>query len=376
MNILVAPNSYKGCLDSVVITQIINEALSEKSQLKLFLKPLSDGGDGFISVCSLIEEVNSIKDYKTIKYRDFLSDYLFIYSKNLRSIFIESAELFGLKIIPESERNPIKLSSQLLGKIIEFLTGEVSNNHLDINDVFIGVGGTATIDFGIGACSQLGLSLFGDKDEELTPFPINFIKTKSVSFSKMQLPFNIKCVVDVETELIGNPGAIEIYGEQKGAFKEDLQIIKNGIVNLLQIIPIDLDIKIPEKLNGAGGGLAAGLNLFYNAEIILARRFIIEQILYDVNLDDFDVVITGEGNFDHQSFEGKGSGVILDLFKNRKAKIILINGDTTLSDNISLPQNLTIINLIDFFESKTESMKNVELGLKKACKIILDQLYK
>ena len=298
---------------------------------------------------------------------------MFVYSKKDKTIFIESAELFGLKSIPESKRNPLIINSELLGKILEFLAKEIYENRIEIDEIYIGVGGTATIDFGIGACSQLGLTLYNEKDEDIEPIPVNFSKTKRISFVKKQLPYKIKCIVDVETELIGNLGAIEIYGKQKGASGNDLAFIKKGIENILELIQSDLGIKIPEKLNGAGGGLAVGLNLFYDAEIIPARKFIKEVILNDINLDEIDLVISGEGNFDFQSFEGKGAGVILDLFKNRKAKIILLNGDTTLAYNNSLPQNLTVINLVDFFLSKEESIKNVEIGIKKAMEIVKSQ---
>ncbi|MFZ1519991.1 MAG: glycerate kinase [Ignavibacteriaceae bacterium] len=373
MNILIAPNSYKECVDSVRIAQIIHLEIGENSQVNLFIRPLSDGGDGFRSAYNFIQQVNTVSDYKIVKYKNYLLDYLLTYSNKNKTIFIESAELFGLKSIPESKRDPLIFNSELLGKIIEYLSQEVSENRLKIEKVYVGVGGTATIDFGIGACSQLGLILYNEKDEEIEPIPVNFNKTKRTSFTKKTLPFKIKCIVDVETELIGNPGAIEIYGKQKGANENDLAFIKKGIKNILNLIQRDLGIIIPETLNGAGGGWAAGLNLFYDAEIIPARKFIKEVILNDIILDEIDLVISGEGNFDFQSFEGKGPGVILDLFKNRKAKIILINGDTTLAYNNSLPQNLTIINLVDFFHSKEESIKNVEIGIKKAMEIVKSQ---
>ena len=376
MNILIAPNSYKECIDSVKIAQIIYQRLNEKNKHKLILKPLSDGGDGFRSVCSFILAVNPLTNYKIIEYRNQLSNILLLYSEKERVVFLESADLFGLKTVPTLERNPLKLNSALIGKIIEFLAIEVHENHLKINEIYIGVGGTATIDFGIGACSQLGLILYDENDEEIEPLTLNFSKAKKITFTKKQLPFKIKCIVDVETELIGNPGAIEIYGKQKGAIENDLAIIKKGIKNILVLIQRDLGIKIPEKLNGAGGGLAAGLNLFYDAEIIPAKVFIENNLLADIDLDKIDVVITGEGSFDNQSFEGKGAGVILDLFKDKHAMIFLVNGSTNLQRVYKLSKNVQVINLVDFFESKTESMKNVESGLKKACDIILDQLCK
>jgi glycerate kinase len=376
MNILIAPNSYKECIESVRIAQIIQREISKKPQFNLIMKPLSDGGDGFRGVYSFMKQINTVNDYKVINYDNHLLDYLCTYSHNDKSIIIESAELFGLKSIPKSKQNPLIINSELLGKIIKYLSIEGSENRLEIDKVYIGVGGTATVDFGIGTCSQLGLLLYDENDEEIEPLTLNFSKAKKITFTKKQLPFKIKCIVDVETELIGNPGAIEIYGKQKGAIENDLAIIKKGIKNILVLIQRDLGIKIPEKLNGAGGGLAAGLNLFYDAEIIPAKVFIENNLLADIDLDKIDVVITGEGSFDNQSFEGKGSGVILDLFKDKQAMIFLVNGSTNLQSVYKLSKNVRVINLVDFFESKTESMKNVESGLKKACEIILDQLCK
>jgi glycerate kinase len=373
MKILIAPNSFKESLDSVTITSTIYQYLSKNNSTSFFQKPLSDGGDGFLKIIEYIDDINAITNQKIIVYNDYLPDKSYIYDKQERTIYFESANLFGLKVIDKEQRNPFNLNSELLGKLLLDFYKRTLIGEIDIENIIIGVGGTATIDSGIGACSQLGLKLYDAEEKELKAVPEYFEQVKNIRFNKVNLPFKIKCIVDVETELIGNPGAIEIYGKQKGASESDLALIKNWIENILELIQRDLGIRIPEKLNGAGGGLAAGLNLFYDAEIIPARKFIEEVILKDINLDEIDFVISGEGSFDLQSFEGKGSGVILDLFKDRKAKIVLINGSTILPDNISLPHNLTIINLIDFFNSKEESIKNVEIGIKKALEIVKSQ---
>ena len=91
---------------------------------------------------------------------------------------------------------------------------------------------------------------------------------------------------------------------------------------------------------------------------------------------ELDAVITGEGSFDFQSFEGKGSGIILKIFAEKNIPIFLINGITTIPQNIKLPENVFIINLIDLFNSKEESIKNYSAGITKATQIILNHLNK
>jgi len=374
MNILVAPNSFKECADSVEIAEIINSILDKNTSYKVILRPLSDGGDGFLQVIKSLYNVTPIV-YNIYDSNNNLSrDFCVLFDKNKKSLFIESAELFGLKVISASNRKPLKLNTVILGEILKNLVQDVEANKYEIENVWIGIGGTATIDFGIGALSKLGLMFYDLLENPVEPHPLYFITINKIENRIKQLPFLIKCIVDVETELIGNPGAIEIYGKQKGASENDLKIIKTGISTILEIISNNENFKIPDKLNGAGGGLAAGLNIFCDAESIPAKDFITDCILKDVNLNLIDAVITSEGSFDFQSFEGKGSGVILKLFQDKSVPIFLINGSTNLPSNTKLPENVFVINLMDLFKSKEESLNNYRAGIGKATQIVINKL--
>jgi len=374
MNILIAPNSFKECAESIEIAEIINSVFSESLDHKLIIKPLSDGGDGFLNVCKSAFKLQPLSIIIKDGSNDEEIEYTVLIDPDGTNIFIESAELFGLKLSNEKNRNPLKLDSAVLGKIIAKILEEVSLNKLNIQNVWIGVGGTATIDFGIGTCSQLGLSLFDGNGQPLKSIPQNFSKVSSIIFNKPNLPFQIKCVVDVDTTLIGEPGAIEIYGPQKGASSDDIKIIKEGIKNILSLISSNNDFKIPETLNGAGGGLAAGLKLFFDAEIIPAKEFILKSILGDLDLSSIDAVITGEGNFDLQSFEGKGAGVLLNIFEKYDIPIFIICGSSNIPEEIQLSKNIHLIRLIDYYKSKEASMKDYRNAIIKAAKIVIDRL--
>ena len=374
MTILLAPNSFKECADSVEISKIIYEKLAEKSSSKIISKPISDGGDGFLNVCNLIFQTEPLRISIINDLDRSIEEYTVQIDYRNKNVFIESAELFGLKLLDKSQRNPLDQNSEVLGKIIKRLANDVNSEKLDVQTVWIGVGGTATIDFGMGACLQLGVEFYDEMDNFIKPVPSNYNQIKRIEFAETNFPFEIKCVVDVDTPLISEPGAIEIYGPQKGASKDDLKIIKSGIKNIISLISMDKKLNLPVKLNGAGGGLAAGLNIFFGAEIIYAEKFIKSYLLRDINFDKIDAVITGEGNFDFQSFEGKGAGVILNLFKDKSIPIFLINGSTNLPDHIKLPQNITIINTIDFFKSKKESIIYFKTGIEEAAEIVFNQL--
>lgn len=374
MNILVAFNSFKEVALSVELNQIALKELSVNSNIRVISRPLSDGGDGFLEVCELLFDIKPSKYENRKTYSNFLKKNHVLFDEKNNQIFIESAKLFGLNLFPKNLRNPSKLNTEILGKIIRELASLVHSSKLNLETVWIGVGGTATIDFGLGACSQLGLELLNNSGELINPIPEKFLSVRDVKFRKIEIPFKIKFIVDVNTELFGNPGAIEIYGKQKGASDIKLLEIKNGIMNVLRVIEHKLGILIPNKLNGAGGGVASGFSLFYDAEIISAKEFIRNYILKNLKLEKIDAVITGEGQFDDQSYQGKGAGVILEIFKDKKIPVFLINGSTSLTKGISLPDYVKTINLTDFFSSKEESIQKTDLGLKKAINIVLNKL--
>lgn len=374
MNILLAPNSFKECADSVKIAKILAQNFSDEKSYNLIIKPLTDGGDGFLSVCNSLIEEKAITYFIYDNYRKQLNKYNVIYDRKRETIFIESAELFGMKLLKKEELNPLVLNSEILGKLLLRIIAESNSGNLIVRTVNIGVGGTATVDFGIGACSQLGLTLLDEKANVINPIPENFIKIRSFEFNKIELPFTINFIVDVETPLLGNPGAIEIYGEQKGATSNDLKLIKSGIINLIELFSKSSQKKITTDFNGAGGGLASGISLFYDVEIINAKEFIQKNILNDIEPQKIDAIITGEGKFDIQSFEGKGIGVLLNKFRDHEIPIFIICGIAELQNQITLSKNIKLIELQKFFSDKDDSIKNFHLGLSKASALIKSEL--
>lgn len=376
MNILVATNSFKECADSVEISTIICKKLQTNSSFKIISKPLSDGGDGFLNTCKLKFQTEPLNLIISNDLDSNEKEYTVQIDHFRKNVFIESAELFGLKLLDKHQRNPLVQNSEVLGMIIKKLADDVSSKKLDVRTIWIGVGGTATIDFGMGACAKLGLVFYNDTGNLIEPVPKNFNQIKKIKSAQTSLPFEIKCIVDVDTPLLAGPGAIEIYGHQKGASDDELKIIKSGIQNLLGLINADKELSLPKKLNGAGGGLASGLNIFFDAEIISAETFIKKFLLEDVNLDAIEAIITGEGSFDYQSFEGKGSGVILKLFKDKSIPIFLICGSINLPDNIKLSPNIIPINIANFFDRKEESIKNFRIGIAEAMEIVLNHFDK
>jgi glycerate kinase len=359
--ILIAPNSFKESASSVELAELFYRYL-KSPDYKVITKPISDGGDGFLNVCRKNYDLDLINFTLPSPYTPQKNINVSVgYSANLKTIFVESSDILGLKKIPSSKRLPLKLSSIGLGDLLNKI--KLSFNKKTLNKIVLGIGGTGTIDMGIGALSSLGLKLFDKQNKELVPVPENFIITARMEYPPEIYPYDIEIILDVDNPLLGDNGGIRIYGTQKGASPNDLALIENGIQNILNILEQDGIIKNNPFLSGAGGGIPAGLSLFLKTTLKSSHNFILDDLNIK-NFNDIDYLITGEGKFDVQSDNfNKGTGILLDHFKNIE-KIFLVCGK--IDKNCNFPPNVYPIQLLDYFENIKESMQNASKGIKLA----------
>jgi glycerate kinase len=368
MKFLLALNTYKEVMDAVNVSTSFHKYL-KKNINNIIVKPISDGGDAFRAICNKIFQLKPITYEITKAYNDDLMEIEIGYDETNSNIYVESAEILGLKIIPENERNPGVINSKGLGDLLKLLKNDVDNKKLKINNIYIGIGGTGTNDLALGACSRFGLRLF-DNEKELEIKPLNYYKVKRIEWKKQSFPFKIIPVLDVKNKLLGKEGATMTYGKQKGAGENELKVIEEGFSNIINILSKMDMIKSQEELSGAGGGLAAGLSIFFNAETKKGKDFILRDIGIK-QIKNVEYVLTGEGSFDLQSLMEKGSGVIINEFQGRAKKIFLVCGKIENEAKAKLNEKVYCIELVKYFNSKEESIKNFEKGIELACEEIM-----
>ena len=365
--ILIAPNSFKECSDSVTISSIIYNNLKKHLDCSLIQKPISDGGDGFTEVCNHYYKGEELFYNVSTPYSDESLECKVVYSKVTKTVYIESANVLGLKVVPSKRRNPLMLSSKGLGELLLALADE----NFDIKKVIIGIGGTATIDMGLGACSVLGLKLFDLSSNEVPVIPSNFYKVKYIEWNKHRLPFSILSIIDVSNPLVGVNGAAREFGLQKGADEPSLQVIENGLVNILNLLQNKGLIDSSKALSGAGGGIHAGFKIFLDAESISAEKFILEELNAVEEIRKSDLVLTGEGAFDEQSFMGKGAGIILNKASEYEKKMILVCGNIDAKVKSRLNEKVNVFEIAALFDSQDEAIKKFETGLNNICDKII-----
>ena len=369
MNILIAPDKFKGSLTSQEVCNAIEEGIIEVLPDTTIIKiPVADGGEGSLDIIE--------KKLHFEKVEIFVNDPLFRPIKTYYGLlndtaYIEMALASGLQILNEKERNPMLTTSLGTG---EMILNAIKRGATKIN---LFVGGSATNDAGIGIASAFGIKFKDKNGEILKPIGENLIKINSIDINKTTLPDNIEINVltDVNNVLFGKNGAAYIFAKQKGAGEKEIKILDEGLKNISKVITKTTGKNVSEiPGSGAAGGVFAGISLLGNAKIKSGIDTILN--LLDINnyIQQSDLVITGEGLLDKQTLEGKVIKGILSRCKKFSKKSAIICGDTTLTLEELKTLNTNIILTLKTKEiSKEESMKNAYSLLKERAKEIMLQ---
>ena len=319
MKILVAVNEFKGSLTSREIADLISKlAKSRYKNIEIVPEVIADGGDGFLDIFNNFSKkevlvTNAMGEKIKASY---LVDY------NNKKAVIEVAEIIGLKKV--SEKNPYLASTYGLGEVIKSLLQE------NIRDFIIGLGGSATNDCGIGMLSALGYKFY-DKNNNECIHGINAL-SKINRIDDSYLNENLKnakftLISDVENVLCGQEGATYVFSKQKGLSENDFEIVDNYVNKFTSIVYNKYNTNYSNILgSGAAGGLAYGFLTFTNSEIKKGSDFMIEYLEIEEKIKDVDIVITGEGKLDLQSFMGKAPIEIARVAKKYKKNVVFLAG--------------------------------------------------
>lgn len=319
MKILVAVNEFKGSLTSREIADLISKlAKSRYKNIEIVPEVIADGGDGFLDIFNNFSKkevlvTNAMGEKIKASY---LVDY------NNKKAVIEVAEMIGLKKV--SEKNPYLASTYGLGEVIKSLLQE------NIRDFIIGLGGSATNDCGIGMLSALGYKFY-DKNNNECIHGINAL-SKINRIDDSYLNENLKnakftLISDVENILCGQEGATYVFSKQKGLSENDFEIVDNYVNKFTSIVYNKYNTNYSNILgSGAAGGLAYGFLTFTNSEIKKGSDFMIEYLEIEEKIKEVDIVITGEGKLDLQSFMGKAPIEIARVAKKYKKNVVFLAG--------------------------------------------------
>lgn len=357
--IIVAPNSYKESIDSFRICQIINEELEKRLSTNCIIDsiPIGDGGDGTAYI--IARNLGAIKRYypttDPLGRRRVAPIYI-----HKHTAIIEMADVSGLRLIPKEDYNPILSSTYGLGKLISRLLLE------GINKLILCIGGSATIDMGLGTIKGMGAIFYDSNNNIINDVNIGRltdIKKIDSSLLSRYHKLKIDVLCDVENTLLGEMGAIKTYGAQKGvkaAEMDSLDIQHSYMCNLLEIIS-GKDLR-NNKYGGAAGGLTIGLSAFLELNLYRGIDYILDLLNFNEKLDSCKLIISGEGCMDSQSLFGKAPYIIAQRAAFKTIKCIAINGQTKFLPDLFSKS----FSLVEYSNEINEAIANPEPYIRKA----------
>ncbi len=311
MRIVIAPNALKSSLTASQAAKVIEEGVKEfDKNIETVLVPVADGGDGLVDVLQGALGGKLITcDVHDPLFRSIKASYTFV--KSSKTAAIEMALASGIALLNDEEKNASLTTT--------FGTGELIKNAIKkgAKKIILGIGGSATNDAGIGMAAALGVKFYDEGGHELVPIGRELINIASIDISGIlpevkDVRFEVAC--DVDNPLSGINGAAYVYGKQKGASQEDIELLDKGLKHFAEVVKKQFGLNI-DKIEGAGaaGGLGAGLVVFTDALLAKGIDLVFDAVGLQEKIKGADLVITAEGQIDFQTKYGKapaGVGII------------------------------------------------------------------
>lgn len=328
MNILIAPNAFKGSLSAEEAAASIAEGFRQsKLFCKLTLMPIADGGDGTAALIAKKMDSQAI-DAMVHDPLGRIIKSSFGFLADEKTAIIEMSDASGLRLLKKEDLNPLVANTRGFGELIRAALDKGAEKLL------LGVGGSATVDGATGLLRELGIRFFNERGDEIVELPMGLTELKTIDISGLD-PRLRSCEIivlcDVQNTLLGNKGSARVFGPQKGANKNEIFILEKCLQQLNQITEEALGVGMASLIyGGAAGGVAAGLAVFLNAKLVSGIEFFLDTILFDSELQKVDLVITAEGSLDAQTMEGKGPYGVAKRAKNKKIPVIALAGQISL----------------------------------------------
>jgi glycerate kinase len=341
MHILIAPNAFKNSLDAAKVAAAIEQGLKlSKLDCTTVCFPIADGGDGTGSL--IIESCKGkviSKEVHDPLGRKIEASFGLI--DNGKTAVIEMANASGLRLLNKDELNPLKASSYGTGQLIRFALDEGANK------IIIAMGGSATVDGGCGILSALGIVFLDAKGERLIATPeylVNMAKIDTSELDARILDCEVVILCDVDNQLLGPQGAANVFGPQKGASTDDVQVLESFLKNFSTVSAAQTGIDMANiKHGGAAGGATAGLHTWINAKLVNGIEYFLTLTNFDESLKDCNLVITGEGSIDRQTLQGKGPYGVAVRAKNKNISVIVLAGKVPLEQDAELQQYFDVL---------------------------------
>jgi glycerate kinase len=304
--VLIAPDSFKGSLTALEAGEAIGRGFAGViPSAEIRVVPLADGGEGTVETLRLARGGRVKAALVTGPLGVELVPASWAVLEPDQTAVIEMAQASGLPLVPPERRDPMVTTTAGTGELIREAL-EAGCSH-----ILVGLGGSATVDGGLGAMRALGARLLDDRGRPIAPGGRGLASLDSIDVSAMDPRLartRVTALADVDNPLVGPDGAARVFGPQKGADPATVEMLDRGLGNLARVAERDLGLAFSLSTlpgGGAAGGLGAALIAFLGARLVRGIDYVMEASGLAAQVEWAELVITGEGALDGQSRRGK-----------------------------------------------------------------------
>lgn len=324
MKIIIAPDSFKGSLTAVEAANAINKgiknAFAEAATVQL---PIGDGGEGTMETLVAATNGEIRKVQVTGPLNQQIEAAYGILGDGITCV-VEMASASGLHLVQEEGMSPLKATT--------YGTGELIRHALDdgFTSFIVGLGGSATNDGGAGMLQALGIRILNAEGDEIGfgGGALSDVSRIDVElFDERICTSTFIIASDVQNPLIGPDGASQVFGPQKGADSEQVELLDRNLTYWADRVEETTGVRLHDLAGaGAAGGIGGAFQTFFPVTLKRGVDVVLDYIQLDRELTNADLVITGEGQVDSQTAFGKTPLGVAQLASKRDVPTIILAG--------------------------------------------------
>ena len=320
MKVVLAFDKFKGSVTSRQLNEAVQEHLRGLDGVTTVCVPVADGGDGTTEVLAAnckgqwvtVPTMGPLLQQSPVTASYFLTDD--------NTALIEVAAASGLALLPPDGRDVMRATTLGTGMLMRDAMERGSR------EIVLGLGGSATCDAAMGILCALGAEFLDADGRHLYPSGESLEKIariETLGIPQEVLDSRFTCLTDVDNPLCGERGSARIFGPQKGALPEQVELLERGLANEASLVGEDIAC---QPGCGAAGGIPALMMHLLDCRLQPGAPYVLERNGLAQALDGADLVITGEGCLDTQTLMGKGPGLVIKLAHERGIPVAAVCG--------------------------------------------------
>lgn len=329
--IVVAPDKFKGTLTAAQAATAIEAGIrAVVPEARTTALPVADGGEGTIDA---LVAAGATEHLVTVT-GPLDEPTLARFAVHGATAFIESAQACGLQLVEPTPASALRAHSKGVGELL------LAALDVGVERIVVGLGGVACTDGGGGMAQVLGAQLLDRTGRPVVPGGVGLVTLGAVDLTGLDPRLHDTALVaatDVTNPLTGATGAAHVYGPQKGAGRAEVAVLERGLARLARVLESTTGESVDGVAgSGAAGGLAAGMVAMLGAGLASGCELVLHLLQVARCIDGADLVVTGEGKLDAQSFFGKAPVGVASLARRYGVPVVAIAGVVEGADDGAL----------------------------------------